>query len=78
MIETLTPFGVGSEYSWRRSGCCAGQRVVIAKADRSDIRMLTEMIFCRLNDQVFYLARANHEGCGTRAAETLVQGNLNS
>src|SRR5690242_18902162 len=35
MIDTFTPLGVLSEYSWMRSGCRAGQRAVIGKADRS-------------------------------------------
>src|SRR4051812_8920790 len=34
-METLTPLGVGSEYSCRRSGCRAGQRRVIGKEERS-------------------------------------------
>src|SRR5882762_793251 len=46
MIETLTPFGVGSEYSWSRSGCCAGQRAVIGKAERSDIHRLARINMC--------------------------------
>ena len=34
MIETLTPFGVGSEYSCRRSGCWGGHFLVIGKSVR--------------------------------------------
>src|SRR3990167_9221521 len=32
MIDTLTPLGVGSEYSCRRSGCWAGHLLLIGKA----------------------------------------------
>src|SRR5215212_6975791 len=32
MIDTLTPLGVGSEYSCRRSGCCAGHFFVMGKS----------------------------------------------
>src|SRR5580704_17085 len=35
ITETLTPFGVGSEYSWIRSGCRAGHFLVIGNIDRS-------------------------------------------
>ena len=34
-IDAFTPLGVLSEYSWMRSGCCAGQCAVIGKAERS-------------------------------------------
>src|SRR3979411_2490922 len=45
MIETLTPFCVGSEQSRRRSGCFAGQRAVIGKTERSAIPMLSALRF---------------------------------
>eukprot|EP01032_Pedospumella_encystans_P033787 gene33787-38184_t len=32
-MDTLTPFGVGSEYSWMRSGCWAGQRWEMLRSD---------------------------------------------
>src|SRR3546814_7911365 len=35
MIDAFTPLGVGSEYSWMRSGCCAGHFRVIENADKS-------------------------------------------
>src|SRR5579871_4962250 len=35
ITETFTPFGVGREYSWIRSGYCAGHFFVIAKEVRS-------------------------------------------
>ncbi|MNN59543.1 hypothetical protein D3C81_1746640 [compost metagenome] len=35
MIDTLTPLGVGSEYSCRRSGCWAGHLRVMGNALRS-------------------------------------------
>jgi hypothetical protein len=37
MIETFTPFGVGSEYNWSRSGCAAGHFLVIGNAEKSVI-----------------------------------------
>jgi hypothetical protein len=37
-IDTLTPLGVGSEYSCRRSGWRAGHLRVMGKADRSFMR----------------------------------------
>src|SRR5690606_14864709 len=40
MIDTLTPLGVGSEYSWMRSGCRAGHFLVIGKADKSVMEIL--------------------------------------
>jgi hypothetical protein len=35
MIETFTPLGVGSEYSWMRSGWSAGHFFVMGKEDRA-------------------------------------------
>src|SRR5687768_13410113 len=35
MMDALTPFGVVSEYSCRRSGCLAGHLRVIGNAERS-------------------------------------------
>src|SRR5207248_11802935 len=35
MTETLTPFGVGREYSFGRSGCRAGHLLVTGKLARS-------------------------------------------
>src|SRR5690606_16197352 len=40
MIDTFTPLGVGSEYSWMRSGCCAGHFPVIGKEDKSVMGIL--------------------------------------
>jgi hypothetical protein len=37
MIDAFTPLGVGSEYSWMRSGCCAGHFLVMGKELRSVI-----------------------------------------
>jgi hypothetical protein len=34
-IDTLTPLGVGSEYSCSRSGCCGGHLWVMGKAARA-------------------------------------------
>jgi len=36
-MDTLTPLGVVSEYSWMMSGSCGGQRLVILKSDKFDI-----------------------------------------
>src|SRR5689334_1429226 len=38
MIDTLTPLGVGSEYSWMRSGCAAGHFFAIGKTDGSGMK----------------------------------------
>jgi hypothetical protein len=35
MIDALTPFGVGKEYSWITSGLAAGQILVRGKLERS-------------------------------------------
>src|ERR1700750_2214606 len=39
MIDTLTPLGVGNEYSWMRSACCAGHLALMGKSDRSGIEI---------------------------------------
>ena len=34
MIDAFTPLGVGSEYSWMRSGWVAGHFLVMGKSER--------------------------------------------
>src|SRR6476620_4730497 len=41
-MDTFTPLGVGSEYSWMRSGWRAGHLRVMGKADRSCWGMLED------------------------------------
>jgi hypothetical protein len=58
MIDTLTPFGVGSEYSWIRSGCWAGHFLVIWKELRSVIvvALRVGLVFNNTKDQASSLA----------------------
>jgi hypothetical protein len=44
MIEIFTPFGVGSEYSWMRSGCLGGHLPVMAKAESSFIAGVSDIV----------------------------------
>src|SRR5512138_934579 len=61
-IDTLTPLGVGSEYSCSRSGCCAGHLRLIRKSDRDDA--VTRAILPWVGFAAF--CRPPHIGAATR------------
>src|ERR1700722_1097883 len=42
IMDIFTPFGVGSEYNWMRSGCRGGHFWVMAKAESSFIAHISD------------------------------------